>query len=194
MSIYPLALFAHIVGVLGLFIAIGLQWTITVRLRRARSLATVREWTSLVGGLFRLVPASGALIMLAGMYMAAIAWNMTTPWIMVGFLMLLFLVALQFGVTLRRLRAIRRSAVELQFATSSIPEGLQHQIDDPLLWTAVQVLGTTAVGVVFLMTVKPDLAGSLLVLAVAVALGAFSAQLWRRPRAARLPAPEAQVG
>lgn len=46
MSFYSLALFAHIVGVLGLFIGIGLQWTSILRLRRALFVAQVREWAS----------------------------------------------------------------------------------------------------------------------------------------------------
>lgn len=193
MSFYPLALFAHLVSVLGLCIAIGLQWTGTLRLRRAQTLAQVREWTSLVGGVGKLGPASGLLLLVAGMYMTATAWNMNTPWIEVGFFTLLLLVALRLGVTLRRLRAIRRSAVTMGAATGSIPSGLQRQIDDPLLWTSAQVMGSTALGVVFLMTIKPDLAGSLLVLAVAVVLGVVSAQPWRRPRAARLPTQEAHM-
>ena len=49
MSVYTLALFAHLLGVLSLFIGMGLQWTITLRLRRARTVAQVREWSSLIG-------------------------------------------------------------------------------------------------------------------------------------------------
>jgi hypothetical protein len=193
MRFYSLALFAHLVGVLGLFITIGVQWICTLHLRRAQTVAQVREWTSLVGGLFKLGPASGLLLLVAGMYMTATAWNMNTPWITVSFFTLLFLIALGLGVTLRQLRAIRREASTAEAAAASIPPAMQRLIDAPLLWTVVQVMGSTALGVVLLMTLKPDLAGSLLVLAAALILGVVSAQLWRHPRAALLPALEAHM-
>ncbi len=193
MSFYPLALFAHLVGVLGLFITIGVQWTCTLSLRRAQTVTQVREWTSLVRGLSKLGPASGLLLLVAGMYMTATAWNMNTPWIIVSCFTLLFLMALGLGVTLRQLRAIRRAAATVEAAVGSIPPAVQRQIDAPLLWTSAQVMGSTALGVVLLMTTKPDLAASLLVLAAALILGVVSAQPWRRPRAALLPVQEAHV-
>lgn len=193
MSFYSLALFAHLVGVLGLFITIGLQWICTLRLRRAQTVAQVREWTSLVGGLFKLGPASGLLLLVAGMYMTATTWNMNTPWITVSFFTLLFLMALGLGVTLKLLQAIRRAAATAEAAAGSIPPVMQRQIDAPLLWISVQVMGSTALGVVLLMTTKPDLAGSLLVLVAALILGVVSAQPWRRPRTALLPAREAHT-
>jgi Predicted integral membrane protein (DUF2269) len=192
MSLYALALFAHLVGVLGLFITIALQWTSILRLRRAQTIAQVREWASLVGILSWLGPASGLLLLVAGMYMTATAWNMNTPWITVSFFALVFLSVLGMGVTLRRLRAIRRSAAEA--ASGPIPPAVQRQIHDPLLWTSAQVMGGTALGVVLLMTTKPNLAVSLLVLVAALILGVLSAQPWRRPRAAVVPAQEAHVG
>ncbi len=194
MSFYALALFAHLVGVLGFFITIGLQWTSTLRLRRAQTLAQVREWTSLVEGVGKLGPASGLLLLAAGMYMTATAWNMNTPWIEVGFFALLALMALGMGVPFRRLKAIRRAVAKTAVPDEALPPEVQRQIADPLLWTSVQVMGSLALGVVFLMTIKPDLAGSLLVLAVVAVLGVVSAQPWRRPRAALLPTQEAHMG
>jgi hypothetical protein len=43
MSWYTVALFAHIVGVLILFITLATQWLITLRLRDAGSMDQVRE-------------------------------------------------------------------------------------------------------------------------------------------------------
>jgi hypothetical protein len=81
MSFYTLALFAHILGVLGLFIGIGLQWTSVLRFRRAQFVAQVREWTSLTSLLGILMPAASLLILVAGSYMTVTTWGWRTPWI-----------------------------------------------------------------------------------------------------------------
>jgi len=78
MSWYTVALFAHIVGVLILFISMALQWLITLRVRGARSITQVREWSGLARGLTRLAPVSAVLILGAGIYMTAIAWSILT--------------------------------------------------------------------------------------------------------------------
>lgn len=197
MSLYTLALFAHLLGVLGLFIGMGLQWTITRRLRRARTIAQTREWSSLIEGVGKLGPASGALLLVAGIYMTVTAWSMTTPWIVVSLAAMLFMMALGMGVTTRRLMAVQRAAATAEASAEAIPPGLQRQIDDPLLWLSTQLAGSTALGVVFLMTTKPGLGGSLLVVGVALVLGALvgvvSVKLWRSPRAATIPMEEASL-
>ncbi len=42
MSFYTLALFAHILGVLGLFIGIGLEWTSALHFRQAQFVSFCR--------------------------------------------------------------------------------------------------------------------------------------------------------
>ena len=194
MNLYTLALFAHLLGVLGLFINLGLQWTSVFRLRRARTVSQVREWTSLLGGLGKLGPISAGLLLVAGMYMTATAWGLSTSWILVSLVTLLLLMALGMAVPFRRLKAIGRAVAEAEAPDGVIPSAMQRQIHDPLLWTSVQVMGSMALGVVWLMTTKPDLVGSLLVLAVALVLGVVSAQPWRHPRASTVAVQEAHLG
>jgi hypothetical protein len=91
----------------------------------------------------------------------------------------------------RRLTAIRKAA---ESSDGAIPLALQRQIADPVLLTSVQTAGMIGLGVVFLMTIKPDLLGSLIALAVALVLGVISAQPWRLPRQARALLKEAQPG
>ena len=62
MSFYLLALFAHILGVLGVFVGIALDWVTILRLRRAQAMALVREVTSLVGFQARLIQISSLLL------------------------------------------------------------------------------------------------------------------------------------
>ena len=181
MSFYTLALFAHIVGVLGLFIGIGLQWTSVLRLRRAQFVAQVREWASLTSVLGILMPAASLLILVAGSYMTVTTWGWRTPWIDVSLAALILLLAPAGAMNSHRLKAIQMAA-GASAPTGTIPAELQRQITNPLLWTMVQTSGMILLGVVFLMTTKPDLVGSLITLAAALALGVGSARVFRRPR------------
>src|SRR5207244_8538034 len=94
MTLYLLAVFLHVVGALGLFVAMGLEWVIVVRVRRAGTAEQARDWLGLLNqshdgtympcrsqacgfhlgfglGVIRwLSPASMAAILLAGIYMA----------------------------------------------------------------------------------------------------------------------------
>ena len=74
----------------------------------------------------------------------------------------------------------------------AIPAELKRQIADPVLWMAVQMNGFIGLGVVFLMTTKPGLVGSLITLIVALVLGVVSAWLWR-PGEATTQMKEAQL-
>ena len=190
MSDYTLALFAHILGVIGLFSGIVLDWTTILRLRRAQSMAQVREATGLVGAQARLIQVSSLLILIAGAYMAETVWGWNIAWILVSLAALILMGALSGAVSARRLKAIQRAAAG-ESAAGGISPALQQRIADPLLVTASQTAAMIGLGVVFLMTTKPDLLGSLLTLIVAIALGVGAAQFWRRPRATETLAKEA---
>jgi Predicted integral membrane protein (DUF2269) len=191
MSFYLLALFAHILGVLGVFVGIALDWVTILRLRRAQAMALVREVTSLVGFQARLIQISLLLLLIAGISMTVTTWGWRTPWILLSLVALMVMGALSGGVHGRRLTAIRKAA---ESSDRAIPFALQRRMADPVLLTSVQTAGMIGLGVVFLMTIKPDLLGSLIVLAVALVLGVISAQPWRLLRQVRALVKEAQPG
>lgn len=195
MSWYTLALFAHIVGVLTLFISMATQWIITLRVRRAGSIAQVREWCGLAKGIGRLAPVTGVLIVGAGIYMTAVAWNMLTSWVDVSIAAMVIMMIFGMGVVGRRLNAIRRAATET--STDAIPMALQARINDPALWVSMQMAVTVALSIVFMMTTKPNLTISVVAVLVSLALGAgigtMSPRLRRVAKTALLPAKEAGV-
>ncbi len=191
MSFYLLALFAHILGVLGVFVGIALDWVTILRLRRAQAMALVREVTSLVGFQARLIQISSLLLLITGISMTVTTWGWRTSWILLALVALIVMGALSGGVNGRRLTAIRKAA---EASDGAIPLALQRRIADPVLLTSAQTAGMIGLGAVFLMTIKPDLLGSLIALAVALVLGVISAQPWRRSRQARALMKEAQPG
>ena len=72
----------------------------------------------------------------------------------------------------RRMAAIR-SAVAAE--SGLLSPALRQRLGDPLLWTSIQVRVAIALGIVFLLTVKPGLGGALLTIGLAVVLGLASA-------------------
>ncbi|MDQ3811360.1 MAG: hypothetical protein M3336_13820 [Chloroflexota bacterium] len=166
MTPYAIAVFLHVVGALGLFAAMGLEWVLVARLRRVESAEQARDWLVLLDVIRRLSPASLAVLLLAGIYMAATAWG-GVGWIVVGFVALLLLPPLGMIAGLR-LPAIRR---ELENQRGPLPPGLRRRLDEPLFLASIQIRTAISLGIVFLMTTKPDAAGSAVAIAVAVALG-----------------------
>ncbi len=190
MTLYPFALFAHIIGVLGMFIAIALEFTGMLGMRRARTIEQVRTWANLSVVPEKVFPFSGLLILVDGVYMALVGWGWQVAWIDVSLLALILMFTLGPLINSHRPRMIHRAAG--QAPAGSIPQALARQIEDPVLWTCVQTLNMMALGVVFLMTTKPGWPGSLGVLVVSVLLGLLSLSLTARRRG-RAAVVEAQA-
>jgi uncharacterized membrane protein len=180
MNWYTLALFAHILGVIGLFVGLSLGWVSILRLRRARTVAQVRAETTSSGAQRVLVVVSSLLLLVAGIYMTVTAWDSDPPWILLSLAALLVMGVLGGGVSGRRLSAIEKAAA-VEDGAGAISPALKRRIADPVPLTAMQTAGMIGLGVVFLMTAKPDLIGSLVALAVALVLGVVPALFWRRP-------------
>ena len=179
MTFYSFALFLHIVGALGLFMALGLEWTSLWYLRRATTAEQVNQWFLIFALLRRIYPVSWAAILLPGFYMTATVWG-GVAWISIAFAGIILIVVLGVALTGRRMAAIGPAVAAER---GSLSPTLRQRLHDPLLWTSIQTRAAIALGIVFLMTVKPGLDGALLTIGVAVVLGLASAlPAWRRVR------------
>jgi putative copper export protein len=67
LSLYPYVLLLHIVGVLALFMTTGLELTILFRMRSAKNVGQVQEWTNASRPLEWLVLLAVLLILAAGL-------------------------------------------------------------------------------------------------------------------------------
>ena len=170
-------LFLHIVGALGLFVALGLEWASLSYLRRAATVEQAREWLSMFNAQRRIYPLSWLAILIPGFYMAAAAWR-GVAWITIALAAVVLLVVLGVALTGRRLAPIGQSVAA---ESGSISSTLRQRLDDPLLWASLWIRTGIALGIVFLMTIKPDLFGALITMGVAVVLSmAFSLPAWGR--------------
>src|SRR5262249_52318321 len=83
MSAYSIALFLHIVGALGFFAALGIEWMTMTQLRKAATAEQIREWLNAAGGFRRVGMISMLTLLLAGIYMMATVWG-GIPWLLVA--------------------------------------------------------------------------------------------------------------
>jgi hypothetical protein len=186
MSIYTIVLFVHIIGAIGYFLSIGTWLFILVGLRRAQRVEHVRALIKLndLSGPFG--AGSAVVLLIAGLYLALTAWSLLTGWILVALISLILMVP-----TTAALIAPRRSAIVKQLAREApggeLSRALERHIDDPILATVCTTVLTLLLGLVFLMTTKPNLVGSLIVMVVALLLGLAAGVLISRMR--RAPEP-----
>lgn len=181
MNFYTIALFLHIVGALGLFVALSMEWMSLRQLRHATTIEQVREGLHTASRVPWLGIVSMVDILIFGVYMMAAA-QIGAAWLIVAFWALVVLALIALALTTRRMSAIARMVATEQ---GSVTLALHNAIRHPLLWISMQTRVAIALGIVFLMTVKPDLAGSLLVMGVAIALGLASALLTQGNATAR---------
>jgi len=183
MSIYSIILFVHVIGAIGYFLGIGTQLFVLVGLRRAQRVEQVRALIQLndLSG-----PVSGISVLLllaAGLYLAITAWSLLTSWILVALISLILMVP-----TSAALIAPRRSAIVKRLAREApggeLSRALERHLDDPVLTKVCTTVLTLLLGLVFLMTTKPNLVGSLIVMVVALLLGLAAGALVSRMRRA----------
>jgi len=178
MTSYTIALFFHVSGAIGYFISMGTWLLALAALRRAQRVEQVRTLTHLIGRLGPLFGISVLLILATGLYMAITAWSLLTGWIVVALISLILIAPLGTAFIEPRRRTIDRLAQEAP--DGQLPQSLEQHTHDPVLLIALQTVTILLLGIVFLMTNKPSLIGSLIVMVVALVLGLVSGVLVSR--------------
>ena len=169
MTNYALALFFHFVGLAALFIGYGLEWIVSAFLRGATTTDQVRAWLRV----YRTsLPVSGPgllVLILSGAYLAQVSGAMKNGWMSASMLAIVLALGIGFTLILPRVKAIRAALPE---GSAALPAKATTLLRAPGLPTLIRVRAMLALGIVYLMTAKPDtLASSLLVLGVAIVLG-----------------------
>jgi hypothetical protein len=155
MNIYLIALFLHIVGALGISVALGLEWTSLRQIRNAISPEQVRAWMGILKSTNKVGFISMLTTVITGFYMLLIVWGWVA-WILVTIGALVLMIAISRVVTVPRLKALGQA---------------RGTVLDPLLWVSIQTRVAIVLGIIFLKIAKPDLGGSLLTIGVAIIIG-----------------------
>jgi Predicted integral membrane protein (DUF2269) len=169
MSNYTLALFFHFAGLVGLFVGYGLEWIVSALLRKATTAEQVRAWLRV----YRTsLPVSGPgllLLILSGAYMATVSGAMKEGWMSVSMLAILLGLLIGFLLILPRVRKLREALGE---ASGALPVKAAELLQAAGLPMLIRVRACLALGIVYLMTVKPPtFVASLVALAIAIVLG-----------------------
>lgn len=163
MSFYSVALFLHIVGAITLFMAFAIEWTGLLHLQRASKLEQARLWVNASSVVRPLSIAGMIVLILAGGYLTHRMEAWRYAWLWVALAATFSLAGIAATLTQRRMKEIRRACHERRELT----EGLTTRFRDPVLQVSIRLRTAFALGIVFVMTTKPNLIGSLLALAVA---------------------------
>jgi hypothetical protein len=103
--------------------------------------------------------------------MMATVWR-AVPWLSVTLGALGLLIGFSAMLTRPRMKAIGRTLAAGHGLSSTVFQGVANH---PLLWVSIQARAAVTLGIILLKIAKPDLAGSLLIVGVALALGIASA-------------------
>ena len=181
MSIFSIALFLHIVGALGVSVALGLEWFGMSQIRRTTVPQEIRAILKVVQSTTRFGFVSMLSTVITGFYMVlnGIGW---VPWLLVVIGALFLVVVLTRVLTAPRMAAIGQA---LAMDKGSISTTFHNLMNDPMLWISIQTRVAIVLGIVFLKIATPGLGGALLTIGVAIALGIASALPMRRPVQAR---------
>ncbi|PLS08488.1 DUF2269 family protein [Neobacillus cucumis] len=167
--LYSIVLFLHIIGALVMFVAVGITLLAMISMLNSRTTEALRNWAALAVELDGLLPFSVILILVPGLYLVFSSWGFGNAWIDLSLTILIIMTFMGPIINLRRLKAILSAA---KAETNNIPSsGLLEKVRDRVLWNSVLIMTMLAFAIVFLMTVKLALAGSIITMVVAVVLG-----------------------
>jgi hypothetical protein len=186
MNPLALPLFFHFLGLVALFVGYGLEWAASSLLRRSTTSDQARTWLRV----YRFsLPVSGPgllVLILSGGYMASLTGAMRMAWMSASMLAILLMLIIGFVFLLPRIKRMRAALPE---GSTNLPEAALARVRDPLIATLIRVRFLLALGIVYLMTFKPEsLSISLLVLLVAIVLGLLCAASSWKSRPAANPA------
>jgi uncharacterized membrane protein len=175
MTLYSLVVFAHVTSVLALFACLSLEALSLFRLRRASTSTEVKLWIEPVPGLSAVALGSLLVILVSGIYLTIQMSGFGLAWIdmTIG---AFFLMVPPAAVAGKRMRDIRRQSVSEKANQSRVLVLLRS----PLLNISLTIRIGVFLGIVLLMTAKPDLLQSLIIIGASLVSGLGAALLITR--------------
>ena len=177
MTIYSAVLFIHVVSAIGLFIALAAEGAIFFRIRSAQSLAEARFFIRAFQRLRIIAIPSFLGILVGGLYLAS-KWGGGTFWIPFALGATLLIMLIGGLVTGRRIARLGKVLSSTEKDVSN--EALSAMTKDTALLLSYGLRAGLGLGIVFLMTAKPDLLGSLGALGAGCAAALLGASWIRR--------------
>jgi hypothetical protein len=173
--IRSLTLFVHIVGMLTLFVGLGLEWASLDGLQRSVTREQALSWLRLVVMVPRVSGIAVAAIVVSGFYLGTRVGVLGDDWMRASYGALLLMAVVSGPVSRSPIRALKRMA-DLPADGAA---ALRAAAANPILRLSLRIRVAFGVAIVFLMIAKPPAGESLLVLALA-SMATIGASLIRR--------------
>ncbi len=169
MSLYALALFVHLVGVIGIFAGLATWLFGAVVLVRADRVEQVRVIAGAMEVVGNLVVASILVLAAGGFYMGLTTWGIQAVWLDVATVAFVLLAPVGVFVIDPRLKEIVKLAKQEPDGPLSVKLAARSRSGFLLISLLVYVV--YLLGIVFLMAIKPALTTAILTMVVAIAAG-----------------------
>jgi hypothetical protein len=190
METYDVVLFLHIAAALFTFGVAAVMHVLLVRLRGMGEVRQLREQMPVLHAAGPLFPAGAVALFALGAWLVQlsdekIAWG--DGWVLTAIVALVVMEAVGGAI-------IARHSARLEEAVAAAPDGpvpaeIRALALDRGIWLGAHFSTAVALGIVFLMTVKPSGATSVVVVVVAALVGLASAVPFLRPAGAAAAAP-----
>ena len=172
MSVYQLLIFVHVLGAVGVFVAMGMEAVSLPRLQRAETPAEARDALSAVAPSGRLGPVAMLTALVSGVWMMAVAWRHQT-WIVTAFIALVGMGLAGGAVTGRGMR--RLGAALAAERGPGLSETFRSARSGVPFAASLRVRTALGIGILALMTMKPDTGGAWIILLAAGLAGLVAA-------------------
>jgi hypothetical protein len=152
-----------------MFVAVGITLLAMISMLHATKTEGIRNWSALAVRLDGILPFSVILILLPGLYLVISTWGWGNGWVDFSLAALIIMTLMGPIINLRRLKAILKAANEV---TDDLPStGLLEKVRDRVLWNSVSIMTMFTVAILFLMTLKLSMVGSVITFGAAIILG-----------------------
>jgi hypothetical protein len=165
---YPLLVFVHVAGAIGIFVAVAIEGVALRRLAVETTSAGAGTWLNLIGWSTRMMLVTSLVTIGAGGALMGMVWH-RQPWIDVTFAGIVVMAILGGGVSGRRVRQLR--ALLASEHGAELSGAFRQARSSGALVTSVVLRVATGLGIVALMTTKAAMAESALLLTAALIAG-----------------------
>ena len=183
---YSIILFVHVLAALFLASSMSIEMLGLSRMRRVNAVGEAQTWVNVAPRLPAIAGICALVLLLSGGYLTSMmtGWGFGWPGVALG---AMFLIAPFASITSKRMRRVRQELLNPANATAAL-----DRVKDPFLKVSLSVRSWILVGIIALMTTKPDLGISLLTIAISAAVGMLTGLVGNR-RQARCLAMSAQA-
>jgi hypothetical protein len=171
---YSIVLFVHVLAALILASSMSIEILGLSRMRRANAVSETQTWVDLAPSLAAMGGICALVLLLSGGFLTSkmTGWGFGWPTVALG---AMFLIAPFASITSKRMRRLRQELLNPANATAAL-----DRVNNPFLKVSLCVRSWIFVGIIALMTTKPDLSISLLIMAISAAVGVLTGLVGNR--------------